>query len=55
MNTVDRNIKFKEKRLLFLECVVLIEEDRSLSINIHQKPRHESLRFDSHQWNTNLT
>ncbi|XP_047457867.1 uncharacterized protein LOC125018165, partial [Mugil cephalus] len=55
INTVDSNIKFTREDisgacLAFLDCLVRVEEDRSLNIEVYRKPTHtdQHLLFDSH-------
>lgn len=55
INQVDENINFTREdiqgnRLAFLDCAVLVEEDRKLNIEVYRKPTHtdQYLHFDSH-------
>ncbi|XP_038148866.1 uncharacterized protein LOC119788543, partial [Cyprinodon tularosa] len=55
INSVDRNIKFtredaKDNKLPFLDCLVSMEGDGSLNIEVYRKPTHtdQYLLFDSH-------
>ncbi|XP_023821902.1 uncharacterized protein LOC111949272, partial [Oryzias latipes] len=54
INAVDKNIKFtredtKDNTLAFLDCAVIIGEDRQLQVEVYRKPTHtdQYLLFDS--------
>ena len=54
LNSLDPNIKFTQENLTislpFLDCLVSLKEDGSLSTSVYRKPTHtdQYLQFDSH-------
>ena len=55
LNSLDPNIKFTQENLTsnslpFLDCLVTINDDGSLSTSVYRKPTHtdQYLQFDSH-------
>jgi len=54
LNKIDNNIKFTQEgladnKLPFLDCLVSVNQDRSLSVSVFRKPTHtdQYLQFDS--------
>ena len=55
LNNLDDNIKFtqepcKDNKLPFLDCLISVESDGTLSTTVYRKPTHteQYLQFDSH-------
>ena len=54
INNIDPNIKFTQEgqsdhKLAFLDCLVRIEKDRTLSVSVYRKQTHtdQNLQFES--------